>query len=186
MFLDSFLAKSLSLVLFSLLVSCGGGSSSSDSSDDSPITESINSLDDIVGFWDATVEIDGLTDEYYYLITDSGLVTIIDYLGDSFDDSIDCYIIAEDALIFTHLNENEFLSESTFDGSTVSINFFSDGNDLIITDATGAENRLSLTTLSIEEVRSMNCLETISKPNVSNQKLPSENTESKLTTLGRF
>jgi len=183
MFLDRLSAKILSLVLFSLLVSCGG---SSGSNDDSSITTSVNSLDDIVGFWDATIEVDGLTDEIFFLITDSGLVSVFDYLGDSFDDSDDCYLIAEEILVFTHLNENEFLSESIFDNSIISFNAFNDGSDLILTDSSGDETRLSPTSLNLESIRSMDCLAVTSKPGFESQKQSSESTKSKTTVIGRF
>lgn len=186
MFLDQFLVKSLFVVLFSFLVGCGGSSESNDDSGVSSITDTVNSLDDIVGFWDATIEVDGETDEIFFLISDSGLVSVFDYLGDSFDGIADCYVIADDALVFTHLTGNSFLSEALLDGSTIDLSAFFEGGNLILRDSFGDETLLSPTSLSIDTVRSMDCVDTLFAKTFEIQKQSVETAKSKMTILGRF
>lgn len=130
------------------LVACGGSDGGGGSG--------VNDVDDLVGLWDFSYEVDGLVDEIYMEISGTGYASIYDYFGDSFDDVADCYVIAEDALLITHLDGNEFLSESQEDGTTASFTASFSGDDIIITDVDG-DTRLTPSSLDIDEVYANEC-----------------------------
>lgn len=82
--------KLVIMSLLSILTACGGGSG--DGGGD--FTGGDDSLDKLVGVWDATTDegTEGV-DEAYIVIDAEGYLTVYDYAGDSFDREGNCYWI---------------------------------------------------------------------------------------------
>lgn len=78
-----------------------------DSADPTPGTTDTSA---VAGFWDGTVTYDdGSQDVFYLSITDNGLSTYYDYLGDTFDGGDDCYFIYTETL--TYFGNNAYRYE---------------------------------------------------------------------------
>lgn len=80
----------------------------------------------------------GIVDEWYLGINDQGYVSDYDYLGDSFDNTANCYVIDRDWARFMHISGNRF--STTFLGDEqgdVFIEF--DQGGLLITSSDGEQ-----------------------------------------------
>lgn len=81
---------------------------------------------------------DGFIDEWYLGIDDQGYVSDYDYLGDSFDNIANCYVIDRDWLRFVHISGNRF--STTFDGDDLGDVFIEvDQGGLLITSLDGEQ-----------------------------------------------
>jgi len=94
------------------LTGCGGGSSSSNE---------VTGLSSIVGVYDWSDEYPGgIIDEWYLGIDAQGYVSDYDYMGDSFDNLANCYVIDRNWERLTHISGNRF---ATLSGVDVLIDF---------------------------------------------------------------
>jgi hypothetical protein len=122
------------------LTGCGGGGSDS-SSDEASLSEvsaaisnDAPSLSEIAGVWDASITIDNEVDEVYIVFKDYGDVIIYDYLGDTFDQGVDCYYQSIESI--TDLGDGSFEIVSDYSEDII-INIALSGGDLIGTNSYG-------------------------------------------------
>lgn len=96
------------LTVTSLIAACGGGggSSSDNDSNDPPV---VTGLASIVGVYEWFDEYPGgLVDEWYFAIDAQGYVSDYDYMGDSYDNLGNCYVIDRDWEQLVYVSENRF------------------------------------------------------------------------------
>ncbi len=100
--------KLVIMSLLSLLMACGGGSGDMPNGE---ITGGDDSLDKLVGVWDATTDegTEGI-DEAYLVIDEEGFLIYYDYAGDSFQNEGNCYWIGVIDQLFP-LGNNKYDSE---------------------------------------------------------------------------
>lgn len=96
------MSKKLSILLPLLLTACNN-------SEDNEISD-INSVNDIIGVFDLTTQEGTEVDEAYAYIDEDGFLTLYDYLGDSFNNNVNCYLPVLIAS-FTHKKNNMFFFE---------------------------------------------------------------------------
>jgi hypothetical protein len=121
-----FLALSLTCALF--LPSCGSNKESG----------SATALSLIAGVYDDSVDHqeEGI-DELYLEIDSRGYLSSYDYLGDSFDNYLNCYYIEQNWGQLIHLSENTFRYISYYEAVETSYNVIvtvAEGGDLTITN----------------------------------------------------
>jgi hypothetical protein len=92
-------------LISSILYACGGGSSSSGDN------ASVTGLSSIVGVYQWFDEYPGgIVDEWYFAIDAQGYVSDYDYMGDSYDNLANCYVIDRNWDRFIHISGNRFSS----------------------------------------------------------------------------
>ncbi len=96
------------LAVTSLIAACGGGggSSSDNDSNDPPVVTGIASIVGVYEWFDEYPG--GLLDEWYFAIDAQGYVSDYDYMGDSYDNLGNCYVIDRDWEQLVHVSENRF------------------------------------------------------------------------------
>ncbi len=99
-------------LISSILCACGGGGSSdNDSSNDPPVVTGISSIVGVYEWFDEYPG--GLVDEWYLAIDSQGYVSDYDYMGDSYDNLGNCYVIDRDWDRFIHISGNRFATIAT-------------------------------------------------------------------------
>ena len=120
--------KYIALFVLILIQGCNSNSNSSSGSfnNDTP------SLAQISGVWNNSRTIDGLTDEMYVVIKTNNTMMSYDYLGDSYDNTANCY--EKFALTISDIGGGNFLiGESSIGFEEVHISI-SDGNLILTID----------------------------------------------------
>ena len=176
---------SFATILSIALVGCGGGSGSSSGNKNDSVNEggqentttqestTLKNVEYVQGIYNISQEGDSGTDEAYLHISETGLITTYDYLGDSVDNGENCYSKNPDNINSTINNttltideENKyFVSGSiqwTYDETEknivkVGLSGFTAGGLFAMNDTRVATSTLLVTSPSVQDMEQLLC-----------------------------
>lgn len=127
-------------------------------------SSSVDGLSSIVGVYDLSKKYsDGTVDEWYLGIDSDGYFSVYDYMGDSYDNYMNCYFIRRNWDKLTHVSGNVFTSEVV---GEVTVTKSSSG--LTITPENGSAEQLKTgekVSLTVSDFEAAECSSSNSLPN---------------------
>lgn len=152
-----FLKKAILFSFISLfLIACESSSDSDNEPDNNSGPETSNDIpDNFVGFWDETYTDEDGTDVMYQHIYSDGRAELIDFVGDSYDNGPDCYVVIH-SFTFENQGDNAYLINDLLENEQYSYNITvsADNNTInyIATDGRTSFEQSRVTNLTLDDV----------------------------------